>query len=485
MLASSWQYKRFHISVLLTWLALGVLGGLFFGQYSTLPLPSVVVWLATLVIVSMLHSRRWFACIAVLIAGLTLGIIRGSHYLHETSQLDSFVGKTIILKGELSQDPVQQDESGLWQAQLNNISVDGKSFAGEIYATILSDETLQRNNLVTIQSKATAGFGSFRLTLYRAELKDLTTNEDVFLTTRNIFAEGVRHVVPEPEASLGLGFVVGQKSALPTDLEEQLKIVGLTHIVVASGYNLTILVRFARRLLARRSRYLALVGSAALVAGFVAISGLSPSMNRAAIVTSLSLLAWYYGRKFHPVQLILYVASVSALLYPVYIWSDLGWLLSFTAFAGVLVVAPIITRLTHKSRSTSPPSAIVQLVIETLSAQLMTLPIIMVYFGYIPLLAFLANLLVAPVIPFAMLTAFLAGLAGLVSSSLWVVAMPASIVIAYVVSVVEKLSSWSWAQVSTSIAPTFAWAWYGLLGGWLGLVWKRRQVDLRASSIVD
>lgn len=482
MLASAWRYKRFHISVLLAWGALGILAGLLLGQYVAVPLSHIVVWLAVLAIASTLHSRRWFACLIVLVAGLTLGIIRGSQYLNEVSRLDSFTGKTITLSGRISQDPVQQNESGLWQAQLNNIFVDGKSFAGEIYATIVSDENFQRNNLVTIQSKVTEGFGNFRLALYRAELINAVSDEDVFLTTRNKFAEGVRRVVPEPEASLGLGFVVGQRSALPADLEEQMKVVGLTHIVVASGYNLTILVRFARRLLARRSRYLALVGSSALVTGFVAISGLSPSMNRAAIVTGLSLLAWYYGRKFHPVQLILYVASVSALFYPVYVWSDLGWLLSFAAFVGVLVVAPILTRLIFKTKS---PSATVQLVIETLSAELMTLPIIMVYFGYVPLLALLANVLVAPVIPFAMAATFLAGLLGLISASLWVFALPASIVIAYVVAVVEKLSAQPWAQVSTSIAPLLAWAWYGLLGIWLGLIWKRRRVDLRASSIVD
>lgn len=204
MLASAWRYKRFHISVLLAWGALGVLGGLLLGQYHSVPLPHVVVWLAVITIASTLHSRRWFACVVVLVAGLMLGIIRGSQYLSEVSRLDSFTGETITISGRISQDPVQQNESGLWQAQLNNISVDGKSFAGEIYATIISDEILHRNNLVTIQSKVTEGFGSFRLALYRAESISVVSNEDVFLTTRNKFAEGVRRVIPEPEASLGL-----------------------------------------------------------------------------------------------------------------------------------------------------------------------------------------------------------------------------------------------------------------------------------------
>ena len=248
--------------------------------------------------------------------------------------------------------------------------------------------------------------------------------------------------MPEPEASLGVGFLVGEKAALSTDLIEQMKTVGLTHIIVASGYNLTILVRFSRRLLARRSRYLALAGSLSLVVGFVLISGFSPSMNRAAVVTLLTLVAWYYGRNFHPIKLIFYVAALSALAYPVYVWGDLGWLLSFAAFAGVLVVAPLVTRLFYAKNA--EPGALVRLLIETMSAEIMTLPIIVAAFGYVPVLALVANVAVAPIIPFAMFFTFVAGVVGIISSVLAIVAMPASILIAYVVAVVEYLSSPLW-----------------------------------------
>ncbi len=480
---NSWRYKRFHISYLLSWLGVGMLLGLFVGR----AVPLIAVWiilaLALVLTVTSLKSRRWYACVLIVVAGMLLGYLRGAVFAYSLHSFDGYIGTKTTLVGTVQQDPVLKDGSNIWQAELGDVSVGSASLNGGVFATIVSDETLKRGDTVTISGRVLEGFGSFQESMYRAELRHVSRPNDPFLAARDSFAEAVRRVMPEPEASLGLGFVVGQKSALPDDLAEQLKTVGLTHIVVASGYNLTILVRFARRLLARRSRYLALVGSGLLVVGFVFVSGFSASMNRAAVVTALSLLAWYYGRKFHPIQLILYVAAVSAFLNPLYVWGDLGWLLSFAAFTGVLVAAPIITRLLYGKKR--EPSAVVQLVVETLSAEVMTLPIIIISFGYVPVFALIANILVAPVIPFAMLLTFIAGVVGWLAPWFSTLAAPATILIAYVVAIVKWLSQAGWARLPVDIPAWVALVWYGalLFVGWV--VWRRRKVDLLASNVVE
>lgn len=483
MLPSSWRYKRFHISYVITWCAFGVLIGLLVGQWVTLPYTLLSSCIALLLVVGAVRSRRLSACIVITVAGMLIGLARGSEYQIQLEKTDAYAGQTIQVAGIVSQDPTIQNQGDAWNMQLSDIRINETPMRGEIYVTATSENALRRGDVVVVRAKASEGFGSFRLSLYRAIILETARPQNNFLDIRDSFAASVRAMMPEPEASLGIGFVVGQKSALPDDLVDQLKIVGLTHIVVASGYNLTILVRFARRLLSRRSRYLAFIGSVVLVVLFVACSGLSPSMNRAAIVTALSLLAWYYGRQFHPIQLILYVASGSALLYPVYLWSDLGWLLSFAAFTGVLVVAPIFTQMLYKKQDGAP--ATVQLVVETLSAELMTLPITMVVFGYIPIFALLANILVAPIIPFAMGATFMAGLVGWFLPVASIVAAPASIVIGYVIAVVEKFSGIPGARWELAVSPVFAIGWYGLIALWLGLFWRFRRIDLRASSVVE
>lgn len=483
MLPASWRYKRFHVSYLLSWLGVGVLLGLLVGHFVPTIATCLVLALASILTMASLKSRRWYACALIVVAGILFGYLRGSSFTYSLQGFETYIGTSAVVTGRIDQDPVLKNGSNVWQAELDAVSIGDVSLSGGVYATILTDETLQRGDRVTISGKMLDGFGSFQASMYRAEVQHVTRPNDPFLAARDSFSEAVRRVMPEPEASLGLGFVVGQKSALPDDLAEQLKTVGLTHIVVASGYNLTILVRFARRLLARRSRYLALVGSGLLVIGFVLVSGLSASMNRAAVVTVLSLLAWYYGRKFHPIQLILYVAAVSALFNPLYVWGDLGWLLSFAAFTGVLVAAPIITRLLYSKEC--QPSAATQLVIETLSAELMTLPIIIISFGYIPVFALLANTLVAPVVPFAMLLTFIAGVVGWLVPALSILAAPATILIAYVVAIVKWLANPEWARFAVSVPAWSAVLWYGAMvaAGWY--VWRRRKVDLLASNVVE
>lgn len=483
MLPKTWRYKRYHVSYLFAWLCLGLLFGLLVGRFVHVSLVWLIGVLALVLIVASLKSRRWYACLIIIIAGGLLGSLRGSLFAQELRAFNGYIGKQVTVVGKVAQDPVLKSGSNMWQTEIESVQINNKSLAGSMYATIIGDETLKRGDVVTVSGKLLDGFGSFQASLYRATLRHVARPNDPFLAARDSFAEAVRKVMPEPEASLGLGFVVGQKSALPDDLSEQLKTAGLTHIVVASGYNLTILVRFARRLLARRSRYLAFAGSVILVVGFIFISGFSASMNRAAVVTILSLLAWYYGRKFHPVQLILYVAAVSALLNPLYVWGDLGWLLSFAAFTGVLVVAPIIIQTLWKKDT--KPNAVLQLVVETLSAELMTLPILIVSFSYIPVLALLANVLVAPVIPIAMLLTFIAGLVGWIAPTLALLALPATILIAYVVAIVERLADLEWARFSVNVSNPFAIIWYGLLTAFAWIAWRRHKVDLVASSVVE
>jgi len=207
-----------------------------------------------------------------------------------------------------------------------------------------------------------------------------------------------------------MGLLVGQRDTLPAATSDMLAAVGLTHIIAVSGYNLTILVRATKRTLAKRSKYQAMIGACTLILAFLLVTGASPSIVRASIISFLSLGAWYYGRKIRPMVLIMLTAAATALWNPLYLWSDIGWYLSFLAFFGVLVIAPIASKKFYRLRK---PGVMGQLVIESMAAQIMTLPLILYIFNDSSYLVLLANVLVVPLIPFAMLLSFIAGLAGM------------------------------------------------------------------------
>ncbi|PID32778.1 hypothetical protein CR956_00655, partial [Candidatus Saccharibacteria bacterium] len=338
---------------------------------------------------------------------------------------------------------------------------------------------------VQLSGRLSQGFGSFSGAIYRAKVNKVwqTSADDVMLNLRDDFGQKVRQFIDEPAASLGMGFIAGQRRGLPEQLGQALRIAGLVHVVVASGYNLTILVRFVRRLLAKISRFQTVFVAGLLVIGFIGVTGLSPSMMRAGLVAGMALVAWYFGRKFHPATMILIAAALTGLAKPSYVWGNLGWQLSFLSFAGVMILAPLLQNYFFGAKK---PGNIRQIIGETFSAQIMTIPLIMYAFGTLSTVSLLANVLVLPLIPLAMLLVFLTGLAAYVLGPLAaLLAWPSQKLLDYMVMVATELSSFEWSYLEVDIGLGWLLAMYaGLLA--VALYLKRAtKLNLRDSSIIE
>lgn len=382
-------------------------------------------------------------------------------------------------------DDVDINSSGEAIIRLDKITIGKEFFAGTLYITSKNDD-IKRGDTLVVSGKLVSGFGSFAGTIYRANIKNIVKPypSDIARVARDWFADAIRKVIPEPEASLGVGFLVGQRRSLPPDLVIALQVVGLTHVVVASGYNLTILVRLARRLFEKVSKYLSALFSFVMIVSFIAITGLSPSMTRAGLVSVLCLMSWYYGRKFHPVILLLFAVAVTVLFNPTYAWGDLGWQLSFAAFAGVMILAPLLTQYFFGDKK---PGFIQQILIETVSAQVMTAPIIIFAFGQFSNVAIIANLLVLTFVPYAMLMVFFAGVGSLVLPLVLanVVATPAIYLLKYMVVVINYFASFSWAMSEIQLDGLLVMVCYALIIGICLYLWYVTKYNLRDSNLVE
>lgn len=421
----------------------------------------------------------------IVAAGLLIGLQRGGRELQLQAPLQEFVGAQVLLEGKVAEDP-SLDADGDVRFRLRDIAVDNVEYSGEVWVASSKRSDVRRSDVILVRGRISDGFGTIPAAMYRADIIQITrpSFSDVARDTRDWFADNIREGVREPEASLGAGFLLGQKSALPEKLDIELRLLGLTHIVVASGYNLSILVRYGRRLFERISRFSAVALSGMLVLGFANITGFSPSMTRASLITGLSLLAWYYGRKFHPVVLLSFSAAVTVLINPTYAWGDLGWLLSFTSFIGVIMLSPLI----HKYFwGETKPGNIRQVVIETFSAQLLTLPLIMATFGEYSPLALLANVLVLPLIPLAMLLTFIAGVSAILlpSGLTQIVAWPAETIMGYMTGVVDYLARQPLASRELSLTTSGAIVMYLLLLALMAYLWRRTGHRFRDYNIVE
>lgn len=422
------------------------------------------------------------AVFAALTCGLIFGLWRGDVALDAQAQLETFVGQKVVLQGQVATDPTF-DDKGQLDIRLQNIRIENTQLDGVVRVKSFAPTSVKRGDVVQVSGKLMNGFGNYQAAVYYAQLATVSQNNSLFETIRRHFAAVIYTNIPEPQASLGLGFLLGLKSSLPDSLSEQLKLVGLTHVVVASGYNLTILIRLARRIFERRSKYQTAAVALGLIAAFLAVTGFSPSMARAALVTSLALWAWYFGRRIHPLLLLLFAAAITAGLNPLYLL-DLGWWLSFLAFAGVLILAPLLQKRLSGDKK---PKFIVQIILETTAAQLLTLPLILWVFGNFAVLALVANVVVVPLVPVAMAATFAAGVIGLIASPVLsaLVSWPATIILSFMTEAIKLLAGVPWASIPMPISLVVMLFMYGFLVAIIISMWHRTKDALYSRSIIE
>lgn len=478
--------RSVHTSWLIAFACVGIVLGVVGAQYPAMSPFGSIAWLLTgiaLFAFSMSKACIWVIPI-IIVAGASIGLWRGMTIVALSDGVDEKIGGTAQLRGVVSED-TDINQRGQSIIRLRDASIDGTAIGGSVWLTVDRTDKIQRSDVVTASGIVSDGFGSFVASMHSGVVKTVErpVPGDVALTVRNWFADGVRTAIAEPHASLGLGYLVGQRRGLPEDLDTALQAAGLTHIVVASGYNLTILVRFARRLFEHISKYLSLMSSGAMIAGFIAVTGMSPSMSRAGLVAGLSLLAWYYGRRFHPLVLLPFAMAVTLLVQPSFGWGDVGWQLSFAAFAGVMILAPLLQAYFFGD---TKEKMLRRIFIETISAQIFTLPILLVTFGQLSAVAPVANILILPLVPLAMVLTFVAGLGSVIAPPLAsFVGMPAELLLTYMTNTAQFMGRLPWATQDIPIIPIVAVTMYGAIILASVFMWRATRLKLEQTSLIE
>ena len=462
-----------------TWLNV-FLSSFLFGLIISRRIPLGNFWIVVLacsLIPPLAYFHHKLSLLSIIILGLVLGNYRGSVFSQSLLPYRTFAGRLVSVRAVALDDAVygRQSQITFDAGRISLLSPERISLPGSIKIGGYGEPMIYRGDTVVIIGKLFPTRGSRQASMGYAQIQRVAVGSSRVDAIRSRFVASIQSILPAPLGSFGLGLLVGQRSTLPVSLNDQLSAVGLTHIVAVSGYNLTILIQFVRRLMQKRSKYQATVITFGIIGLFMLVTGSSASIVRAAMVSGLSLWAWYYGRALRPSVLILLVAALSAGWFPVYLWSDIGWYLSFLAFSGILIVAPQITRRIFGSKK---PHAIAQLCIETFSAQLMTVPIIMFILGRVSTISFVSNIIIVPLVPLAMGLSFVAGLAGMLVPSFagWF-AFPARILLTYMIDSVRYFAKIPASSLSISLTTTQVIVSYCLIVGILLLWWRKTPTN--------
>lgn len=385
-----------------------------------------------------LKRRRLWSLLWIIALGLSLGWWRGSVYMHNLAQYQHYYFQKVTIVGTASGDAAYNSTKQL-AFDTNNVRVQGgPQLTGKIGISGFGASAVFAGDSFTAEGKLYPSRGSYQAKISYSELTITGHSNSIVNDLRRKFAAGMETALPEPLASFAMGLLIGQKVNLPGDTYNALLMVGLVHIIAVSGYNLTIILQATEGLLKKHSKRLSTLLALALIGVFLLFAGSSASIVRAAVISVLSIAAMYYGRQFKPLVLLMFAAAITAWANPFYVWGDVSWYLSFLAFFGVMIVAPLVlARLPERTQR----SLVIQIAVESLCAEIMTLPYVLHIFGQMSFVSLVANLLVVALVPLAMLLSLVAGVAGMLVPALsgWL-ALPAKLLLTYMLDIANLLS---------------------------------------------
>ncbi|MYA20841.1 MAG: DNA internalization-related competence protein ComEC/Rec2 [Chloroflexi bacterium] len=286
----------------------------------------------------------------------------------------------------------------------------------------------------------------------------------------------IERALPEPEASLAAGMLLGRQRTMPAALEEDLRRTGTTHLLVVSGQNIALLLGTAVGLLsvvvARRQAALIAL---ALLPGYVVLTGAEPPVVRAAIMAVGIAIAAISGRRTPGWIYLVYALALMLALRPLLI-RDVAFQLSATATAGVLLIAPPLRDRILARLGVAPgglAAGFAEGAAVAVGASLAVLPVQAAAFGTLPVLQAPANVVVAPLYEATVLVAAVAALLGWLQPVAWLVEVAGVFAPAAFVAAVEAMAALPLATVELHPSPLVGAAWFALLGGLVWLLGRR------------
>ena len=292
----------------------------------------------------------------------------------------------------------------------------------------------------------------------------------------------INRLLPEPQAALLSGILLGNEQGLPDDLVQDFRATGMTHIIAISGFNIAIIAG----ILLQGSRYFVPYRTAAWIAiagitTYTFFVGAQASVVRAAFMGALLIIATQLlGRPTFLPAAIFTAALAMTLINPFVLW-DVGFQLSFVATLGlVLYISTWSKKLEaglqshlEQNKAKQTTRFISEILLITLAATIMTLPVILYHFGRLSIVSLPANMLILPAQPGVMLWGGLATILGMILPILGQVpAWIAWLFLSYTTSLVRIFASLPLTKVPVSLSFGGVLMAYTLI---LGITWLSGQ----------
>ena len=379
---------------------------------------------------TLISKLKWGVIVSIFIIAFSLGILRFQIADRPAPEIfESQVGQKISFTGEIVDEPdIRENNQKLTiETSISNTSTkilvsvglgENLKYGDEIK---FSGKLEKPENFLTDQGKEFDYINYLRkdgiLYLINYGSVDVVSRgngspiKSFLFSIKEKFLEKMNFAINTPENLLMGGLILGEKSQFDQALRQSFVDTGTIHIVALSGYNVTIVAEWFMKLFVFLPKNLGIGMGVFAILLFVLMIGGSSTAIRAGIMATLALVARATGRNYDVARALVLAGVFMIVLNPLVLAYDVSFQLSFIATIAVIFLAPRIEKyflwVTERFQ-------LRDIITVTSAAYIFVFPFILYKMGNLSLVAFPANILILPFIPFTMLLGFLTGFAGVI-----------------------------------------------------------------------
>ncbi len=466
--------------------AFGFTGGVFLNSFHKMGfsffLLSLVISLAIFVYEKFLLSdavnKKTIFLASFFIFAFALGMLRYEikDLPNRDLMLDKNLGQKVIVEGVVSEEPDKRENGVKLTLSFQNIINKGKPLPVKAKGIMTTDfyPEYRYGDFLRIEGKLqkpksfqNENGKSFDYVSYLAKddifyeiafpkIQLLSSGNGNFIKTqlynfKNKFISNFSQSIPEPHSSLLSGLLLGAKQSLGKDLLEDFRKAGVIHIVVLSGYNITIVAEAIMVAFSFLSKFGSISFGALGIILFAIMTGGNATVIRASAMALLVVLAKATRKQYDITRALIIVGLFMVIQNPKILVFDSSFQLSFLATLALIYVSPIVEK---KLQFVTPRFKLREFATATISTQIFVLPLLLYKMGELSLVRLPVNILILAFIPLTMLFGFLTGAISFISVAISLpFAFASYALLSYELKVVEIFSSLPFASISIPYFP--------------------------------
>jgi competence protein ComEC len=452
--------------------------------------PLLLVALSVLSVAFVLTRRRWYGWGLILCAILLLGGVRGVYWKegYEHRQTLIRVDVPLTLRVYVDEEPDRRESMTHVASIVRQVNGETMTEEVRVRLSLLPFPAYAYGDVLEVQGKtklpevfttdqgrvfdypmylATKGV-THTMMLPRVEI---VAREGMFLmhtllSWKHGMIDVLEKLYPDPHQALLSGMLLGEKRSLGEEWIDYFTRAGIVHIVVLSGYNMTIVAQWLMVMFRPLGFYPSLGLGALGIVGFTIMTGAGATVVRAGIMALLALLARALGRAERMGRALLIAGVLMVMHEPAIIVYDPSFQLSFLATLGLVFVSPVIESRMQWFRN---QPLFREVVIATCATQVTVLPFLLYLTGMLSVVALPVNLLLLPFMPLVMLLGVVSVVLSFVPFLGTLVALPTTALLDVVLEVSRLSAELPLATFAVQLPLLFTAMLYGCV---VFVIWK-------------